>query len=84
MLIPLPGPGEKEDAHVIVKHMIPEHLPHKAILGWECLDCSNRFFRVDESFLAGTRAGLTRARSLSTWVYSERNAVTHLPGHFPL
>jgi hypothetical protein len=41
---------------------------------------NHRFFRVDESFRASTRAGLTRARSLSTWVYSERNAVTHLPG----
>ena len=39
----------------------------------------HRFFRVDESFRADTRAGLTRARSLNTWVYSERNAVTHLP-----
>jgi hypothetical protein len=38
--------------------------------------CDDRFFRVDESFRASTRAGLTRARSLSTWVYSERNAVT--------
>jgi hypothetical protein len=33
-----------------------------------------------ESFHASTRAGLTRARSLNAWVYSERNAVTHLPG----
>jgi hypothetical protein len=40
----------------------------------------DRFFRVDESFRASTRAGLTRARSLNAWVYSERNAVTHLPG----
>ena len=38
---------------------------------------------MDESFRANTRAGLTHARSLSTWVYSERNAVTHLPGHSP-
>jgi hypothetical protein len=45
----------------------------------------DRFFRVDESFRADTRAGLTRARSLNTkyMVYSERNAVTHLPGLFP-
>ena len=43
----------------------------------------HRFSRVDESFRANTRAGLTRARSLSTWVYSERNAVTYLPGHSP-
>jgi hypothetical protein len=42
---------------------------------------NHRFFRVDESLRASTRAGLTRARSLSTWVYSERNAVTHLPVH---
>jgi hypothetical protein len=41
---------------------------------------ADRFFRVDESFRASTRAGLTRARSLNAWVYSERNAVTHLPG----
>jgi len=32
----------------------------------------DRFFRVDESFRASTRAGLTRARSLNAWVYSER------------
>ena len=44
----------------------------------------HRFFRVDESFRANTRAGLTRARSLNTWVYSERNAVTHLPRALPL
>jgi hypothetical protein len=34
-------------------------------------------------FRASTRAGLTRVRSLNTWVYSERNAVTHLPDLFP-
>ena len=44
----------------------------------------HRFSRVDESFRANTRAGLTRARSLNTWVYSERNAVTHLPRALPL
>jgi hypothetical protein len=38
---------------------------------------------VDESFRTSTRAGFTRARSLNTWVYSERNAVTHLPGLLP-
>ena len=43
----------------------------------------HRFFRVDESFRTNTRAGLTRARSLNTWVYSERNTVTHLPGLEP-
>ncbi len=42
-----------------------------------------RFFQVGESFRASTRAGLTRVRPLSTWVYSERNAVTHLSGHSP-
>jgi len=44
---------------------------------------NHRFLRVEESFRANTRAGSTRARSLSTWVYSERNAVTHLPGLLP-
>ena len=44
---------------------------------------NHRFFRVDESFRASTRAGLTCARSLNTWVYSERNAVTHLPVYSP-
>ena len=43
----------------------------------------HRFFRVDESFRTSTRAGLTRARSLNTWVYSERNAVTPLPVYSP-
>jgi hypothetical protein len=42
-----------------------------------------RFFRVDESFRAGTLAGLTRARSLNTWFIRDRNAVTHLPGLLP-
>jgi hypothetical protein len=34
-----------------------------------------RFFRVDESFRAGTRAGLTRARSLNTWFNQNKTAV---------
>ena len=50
---------------------------------WCVVFIGDRFFRVDESFRASTRAGLTRARSLNTWVYSERNAVTHLPGLLP-
>jgi hypothetical protein len=45
---------------------------------WPC-PC-NRFFRVDESFRAGTRAGLTRARSLNTWfIRNETRSKTDLP-----
>jgi hypothetical protein len=60
-------------------------IPNKALSLSLSLSLSrgHRFFRVDESFRASTRAGLTRARSLNAWVYSERNAVTHLPGLLP-
>jgi len=34
----------------------------------------HRFFRVVESFRAGTRAGLTRARSLNKWFIQIQNA----------
>ena len=43
----------------------------------------DRFFRVGESVRASTRAALTRARSLNTWVYSERNAVKKLTSLMP-